>query len=198
MAAPIPPLPPPSLWDYAKLNFGFLGFWISLVLAVVKGYEIYNSRRDRSRDQRTKVNDAWFKAIVFDAAIPDIRKFIETHRSSLQGARISRKGSARPFMAAWQRFQPESEELMTRLLPVEELSTHAYAKIVSEIEKFADNLLTFCSRADDASNSPQTIDKEWMLIQQQMDGCFRESLSVLRVAHLELSRGRDPDAAIAV
>ena len=53
--------PNPAWWDYVKLNFGFLGFLISLALAAVKGYEIVNARRDRSRDQQAKVNDAWFR-----------------------------------------------------------------------------------------------------------------------------------------
>lgn len=196
MANPVG-VPNPSWWDYAKLNFGFLGFLISLALAGVKGYEIFNARRDRSRDQTSKVNDAWFKTIVLDAAIPEIRRFLEAQRASLKQARNARSGSVRPFMAAWQRYQPESEELMLRLIPIEELSTHAYARIEREFETLADLVSPFCSYADDASHSPQAIDKQWATVQQQLDRCSRETLKVLRQVHLHLSRGRDPDAELS-
>jgi hypothetical protein len=194
MVAPSGPPNPATWWDYVKLNVGVLGFLISVGLAVVKGYEIWNARRDRSRDQQAKVNDAWFKTIVLDGAIPDIRKFLEGQRASLKNARSA--DNLRPFMSAWQRYQPESEELMLRLIPLEELSARAYARIEREFERLADVISPFCSHADDASYPRQSVDKEWTGVQQQMDQCFRESLTVLRVLHLNLSRGRDPDTGI--
>lgn len=188
--------PNPAWWDYVKLNFGFLGFLISLALAAVKGYEIVNARRDRSRDQQAKVNDAWFRTIVLDGAIPDIRQFLQAQRAALKQAMSARPGSVRPFMAAWTRYQPESEELMLRLIPVEELSTVAYARIEREFEQLADIVSPFCSYADDPSHAPQSIEKQWATVQQQMDRCFRQSLSVLRAVHLHLSRGRDADTEL--
>jgi hypothetical protein len=195
MVAPSGPPDPATLWDYVKLNAGFLGFLISLVLAFVKGYELWNARLDRSRDQQAKVNDAWFKTIVLDGAIPDIRNFLEGQRSSFKNA-LSAK-TVRPFMSAWQSYQPKSEELMLRLIPVEELSARAYAAIEREFEQLADIISPFCSHADDASYPRPSIDKEWASVQQQMDRCFRESLSALRLVHLNLSRGRHPDTGIA-
>jgi hypothetical protein len=194
MVAPSGPPNPATWWDYVKLNAGFLGFLISLGLALVKGYELWNARRDRSRDQQAKVNDAWFKTIVLDGAIPDIRKFLEGQRASLKNARSTH--TVRPFMSVWQRYQPESEELMLRLIPLEELSARAYAKIEREFEQLADVISPFCSHADDASYPRHSVDGEWTQVQQQMDRCFRESLSVLRVVHLNLSHGYNSDIGI--
>jgi hypothetical protein len=197
MSDPIAAVTAPSLWDSIKLNVGLLGFLISVVLAVVKGAEIYHARRDRSRDQRAKVNDAWFKTIVLDGAIPSIRSFLETQRGALKQACSAHPGTARPYMAVWLRYKPESEELMIRLIPIEELSSNAYAALVHYLEILEDSVSPFCSHADDRSVDPGSIEKEWLALQHQMDRCFRDCLSILRRVHFELSRGRDPDQTIS-
>jgi hypothetical protein len=196
MADPVVVTTGSSWWDYVRLNFGFLGFLISLVLAGVKGYEIFNSRKDRSRDQQSKVNDAWFKTIVLDGAVPQIRTFLESQRNALRQAANARPGTVRPYMNALLKYMPESEELMIRLIPIEELSANAYATVVRNLETLEDAVSPFCSHADDAAVNPQAIENEWINVQKQMDHCFRDCLSILRHVHFDLSYGRDPDKTI--
>jgi hypothetical protein len=191
-----PPPPSADWWLYVKSNFGLLGFLISAVLAIFKFYEFRNSRRDRSRDQLSKVNDAWFKTIVLDGAIPHIRSFLDSQRSALSQASNVHPRPARPHQSVLLSYIPASEELKIRLIPVEELSTNAYATIVRNIEKLDDAVSPYCSHADDASVAAKAKQDEWLLVQQSFDQCFRESLRLLRQVHFELSRGEDPDKTI--
>ena len=181
--------------DWFKNNVGALGFLISLILGIVKLGEVVSARRDRSHDQRAKVNDAWFKTIVLDGAIPDIRRFLETQRSALRSA-TTPPGTVRPYMAVLLRYGPASEELKLRLQPIEELSAHTYATLTHALEDLDDRIAPFCPHADDASFNKETLETEWKAVQRQFDICFRDCLSVLRRLHFELSSGRDPDQSI--
>jgi hypothetical protein len=186
----------PSWVAWFKNNIGALGFGISLVLAVIKLGEVINARRDRSRDQLAKVNDAWFKTIVLDGAIPDIRQFLEAQRSALKQAATPPPGSVRPYIAALLRYMPASEELKLRLQPIDELSAHAYATLMRALEDLDDCVAPFCPHGDDASFNRDALETEWRAVQRQFDSCFRDCLSVLRTVHFELSRGKDPDQKI--
>ena len=172
---------------------GTVAFFISVVLGIVKLSELYNARRDRSRDQRAKVDDAWFKTIVLEGAIPDLRSFLETQRSALKHAATPPAGTVRPYMAVMLRYAPASEELKIRLQPVEELSARSYATIINAVEALDDRIAPFCAHADDASYNKQVLQTEWSAVQRQFDACFRDCLAVLRRVHFELSRGHDPD-----
>jgi hypothetical protein len=185
-----------SLWDWLKTNLGTLGFVISLVLAFIKLAEVVSARRDRSSDQVATVNDSWFKTIVLDGAIPDLRQFLETQRSALKQAATPPAGTVRPYMAALLRYGPASEELKIRLQPVDELSAHAYAMVTRALEDLEDCVAPFCPHADDASYNKEALEAEWKAVQRQFDTCFRDCLSVLRRLHFELSRGKDPDRII--
>jgi hypothetical protein len=185
-----------SLWDWLKLNVGALGFFISLILAIVKGAELYRARKDRSGDQQAKVNDAWFKTIVLDGAIPDLRQFLELHRGALKQAAATASKVVRPYMTVMLRYSPASEELKIRLQSVAELSTNAYATLTRALESLDDSVATFCAHADDASFNKETLEKEWRAVQRQFDCCFRDCLSVLRRLHFALYRGENPDHEI--
>jgi hypothetical protein len=184
------------LWDWVKSNVGTLGFFISLALAIVKGSELYRARKDRSGDQQAKVNDAWFKTIVLDGTIPDLRKFLELQRGALKQAAATTPQVVRPYMIVMLRYSPASEELKIRLQSVAELSTNAYATLTRALESLDDSVATFCSHADDASFNKETLEKEWRAVQRQFDSCFRDCLSVLRRLHFALHRGENPDHQI--
>jgi hypothetical protein len=185
-----------SLWEWLKTNVGTLGFVISVGLALVKGFELYRARKDRSGDQQAKVNDAWFKTIVLDGAIPDIRQFLDLQRGALKQAATPPPKTVRPYMSVMLRYSPASEELKIRLQSVAELSAHAYATLTQALENLDDCVAPFCSRADDASFAKDVLQKEWSAVQRQFDGCFRDCLSVLRRLHFALYRGQDPDRYI--
>lgn len=185
-----------SLWDWLKTNVGTLGFAISLLLAIVKGFEILSARKDRSGDQQARVNDAWFKTIVLDGAIPDLRQFLELQRSALKQAAMPLPKTVRPYMSVLQSYSPASEELKIRLQSVAELSTHAYATLTQALENLDDCVAPFCSHADDAAFNKEALERERASVQQQFDQCFRDCLSVLRRLHFALYRGKDPDGQI--
>ena len=184
------------MWQSIKLNFGAFGFVIAAILALVKGGELVSAHRVRSRDQEAKVNDAWFKTIVLDGAIPAIRQFLETHRSELTLTASHSRQGVRPYEAALQRYIQESEALKYRLLPVRELSPNGYETLIRAIEELDDCVAPYCPPADDSSFNKEALSAEWSAVQRQADRCFRDCLAVLRLMHFELSRGKHPDRKI--
>lgn len=180
-----------------KLNIGVLGFVISVILAGVKCVEFFNGRRDRSKDQRARVNDAWFKTIVLDGAIPAIRQFLDSQRSKFKQVNHYSANGVRPFAAALRDYLQQSEDLKDRLRPVEELSVHAYETVIRAVEALDDAVSLYSPHADDAAFDKAALAAEWIGVQRHFDACFRECLSVLRQLHFSLQHGRDPDKDIS-
>jgi hypothetical protein len=182
--------PPASGW------IGTAGFVIACVLGLVKLGEAVSARHDRARNSRKELDQAWFRTIALEGAIPDLRRFLEAQRSALRDAAAAPPAVARPYLAALMRYAPASEELKIRLQPLEELSTHAHATIIRALEDLDDRVAPLCPHGDDRSYNPDLLEVEGTEVQLQFARCLRDCLIVLQQVHVELSRGRNPDRTI--
>jgi hypothetical protein len=169
---------------------------ISCLLGLVKVGEVVSARRARARNPRSRIDDAWFKTIVLDGVIPDLRRFLESERGALQGAALASPSGARPYFATLMRYAPAAEELKIRLQSLEDLSVQAYAKVIRALEDLEDRVAPFCPHGDDRTYNPDLLDAEGSDVQLQFARCLRDCLVILRQLHVELSRGRDPDRTL--
>jgi hypothetical protein len=184
--------------DTATSSSGWIGtvaFAIACVLGLAKLGEVVNARRERTRNARRDLDQAWFRMIALDGVIPDLRRFLEDQRRALREATAS-QAVARPYLAALMRYGPAAEELKIRLQPLEHLSAHAHATIIRALEDLDDHVAAFCPHGDDRSYNPDLLEAQGTEVQLQFARCLRDCLVVLRQVHVELSRGRDPDQTI--
>ena len=187
-----------SSWQFFAEYVGVAGFVISLVLAAFRIVEFFRNRNDRSKDQQAKVDDAWFKTIVLDGAIPALRDFLQEQRYALKQAGHLPPAVVRPHIAVLLAYSPKSEDLKLRLKPIEELSANAYETMVRAIEGLDDLISPYCAHADDAGYDRKLVADEWIIVEREIDKCFRDCLAVLRRVHYALQQAKNPDKEIAV
>lgn len=175
---------------------GTAGFALACVLGLVKVREVVTARWGRVRRPRAEVDGSWFRTIVLEGSVPDLRHFLQTQREALKDAASGSPGAAQPYLAALIRYARASEELKIRLQPLQEISVHAHASIIRALEDLDDRVAPFCPHGDDLSFNRDLLAAESREVQLQFARCLRDCLAVLREVHLELISGRDPDQAI--
>lgn len=166
------------------------------MLGLVKVSEVVQALRRRVRSPRTGADESWFRTIVLEGSIPDLRHFLQTQKEALKDAASGSPGMAAPYFAALMRYARASEELKIRLQPLQDLSVHAHATIIRALEDLDDRVAPFCPHGDDPSFSREMLAAEGREVEVQFARCLRDCLAVLRDVHFELSCGRDPDQAI--
>jgi hypothetical protein len=173
---------------------GIAGFVLSIALAAVKGYEIFKARTDRKRDRRAAVDDVWFKTVVLELAVPELRKFLHKFRTEIVNP-ISLVG-VRPYATALIRYSMETEAIRLQIRTIQDLSENVYETISRRLEDLDDAVAVYCPHADDASYDRHLLAAERAALERNFDECFSNCIETLRRLHFALYEGKDPDEEI--
>lgn len=190
---PAPAVPAPAPPRASPAWLGRAGFVMACVLSLIKAGEVLIARRRRARhpprSPHAEVEGAWFKTLVLDGVIPDLRRFLDSQQAALKDAASALPGMPRPYLATLKRYAPAAENLKIRLQPLEDLSPHAHATVIRALEDLEDRVAPFCPHADDRSYNPDLLEVESSGVQVQFGLCLRDCLVALREAHHEVAGG---------
>jgi hypothetical protein len=158
---------------------------------------IYNNWINRGRDQSAKVEEAWFRAIVLDDALPSLQGFL-----SMQLARFLELANDQvPTVSRHVKFQiqykNDLETLMRKFSMTECLSTRAMQSVILAVETLDDIVAKNASIVQDGSIAAASRVSAVQEVAAAFDTCLASCTGKWRDLHKILQQGADPDRLLA-
>lgn len=178
--------------------------WLPIISIVLSGIVlvvqvlsfVFSNWINRGRDQSAKVQEAWFKVIVLDDALPSLQSFLATqHSKFLELARTTNQTVAvhRAFLF---QYVTDLESLMRRLSISECLSTRAMQSVVLSVEKLDDFVQKGASIVQDGANDVAKKNRAIEEVAAAFDTCHAACTNTWRQLHSAMQKGQAPDKVL--